>query len=704
MSMQSVPEWAFQVPSSLASDIKALGIGLQRFKAGDCSEAQFRTLRVPMGVYEQRESGTYFLRVRFPAGGLLPAQMRCLAESSKALGNGTLHVTTRQDIQVHRVSLESIVPVMEALAEAGLSSKGGGGNTVRNITSCCDAGACREEVFDVAPYSVAVTERLLEDSASFELPRKYKVAFSGCSADCAGATVNDVGFIARQKNGIQGFAVYVAGGMGNKSRTSELLYEFVEASEAYWVAESIKRVFDKHGNRKDKNKARLRFLLQSLGFEKFRDLCALELAALRVSAPEALCLRPFPQPMGKADHRGPQPPIADPAAFQKWRESNVQPQKQAGLFRVDIPLPLGDINSATMHALADVVAERGDGLLWVTQAQNLALRALCESELPSAYSELNRLGLASAQPALLRNLVACAGASMCRLGICQSRGLAKSLSTGLLNSNLDLEKAGNVRIHISGCPNSCGRHLVADIGLHGAARRTASGLVPHYVVSLGGKTQEGQTRFGSECGTIPAKNVPNFIVDLVRHWALVGDDSTLREYLGHPGHAAAKDLARVYREPPALYGDKNYHSDWDCDEPFSLAGRGAGECGAGVFDLIEVDLARAFESLKVGELYAATVAAARSLLVTRGEQPKTDIESLSLFQKHFIAGGLVDRAFDKLIETAVLNAADPSRFAPPPPEVSALVSTVRSLYDSMDASLRFEPVLPQNNQPHLQLD
>jgi sulfite reductase (ferredoxin) len=358
-----------------------------------------------------------------------------------------------------------------------------------------------------------------------------------------------------------------------------------------------------------------------------------------------------------------------------------------------------------MHALADVVAEHGDGLLWATQAQNLALRALSESELPSVHYELSHLGLASAQPALLRNLVACAGASMCRLGICQSRGLAKSVSAALLNSDLDLGKAGNVRIHISGCPNSCGRHLVADIGLHGAARRTASGLVPHYVVSLGGNTQEGQTRFGSECGTIPAKNVPNFIVDLLNHWTLVGDDSTLREYLGQSGHAAAKDLARVYGEPPTLDGDKKYHSDWDSDEPFSLAGRGAGECGAGVFDLIEVDLASAFDSLKVGDFYAATVAAARSLLVTRGEQPKTDIESLLLFQKHFIAGGLVDRAFDELIDTALLNAAAPKpegKFAPRPSDVTELVSTVRSLYDSMDVSLRFEPVRTQSKQSLLQ--
>jgi sulfite reductase (ferredoxin) len=471
------------------------------------------------------------------------------------------------------------------------------------------------------------------------------------------------------------------------------------------VAESIKRVFDKHGNRKDKNKARLRFLLQSLGFVKFRDVCATELEALRASAPEALRLRPFPQPIGKADRRGPQPPSADLAAYQNWRESNVQPQKQAGLFRVDVPLPLGDIDSATMYALADVVAEYGDGLLWATQAQNLALRALSESELPSVHNELSRIGLASAQPSLLRNLVACAGASMCRLGICQSRGLAKSVSAGLLNSDLDLEKAGNVRIHISGCPNSCGRHLVADIGLHGTARRTATGLVPHYVVSLGGKTQEGQTRFGSECGTIPAKNVPNFIVDLLSHWTLVGDDRTLREYLGQSGHAAAKDLARVHGEPPTLDGDKNYHSDWDSEEPFSLAGRGAGECGAGVFDLIEVDLASASESLKVGEFYAATIAAARSLLVTRGEQPKTDIESLLLFQKHFIAGGLVDPAFDELIETALLNAAAPKpegKFAPRPSDVTELVSTVRSLYDSMDVSLRFEPVRSQSKQPLLQ--
>ncbi len=707
MPTQSVPEWAFHVPANLAADIEELGRGVQRFKAGEFSEAQFRALRVPMGVYEQRESGTHMLRVRFPAGGLLPAQLRCLAKVSVAFGNGILHATTRQDIQVHRVSLDAIVPALTALASAGLSSKGGGGNTVRNITSCCYAGTCRDEVFDVAPYTVAVTERLMEDSISFELPRKYKIAFSGCSSDCAGATVSDLGFIARLKDGTKGFAVYLGGGMGNRSRTSNLLHEFAVASDVYLVAEAVKRVFDKHGDRKNKNKARLRFLVESIGFDRFREIYEFELAALRASNLAPLQTRPFPQPKKRSDHQWLNVQLADPTAYERWRASNVKPQKQAGFFRADIPLLLGDIEASTMIALADVVAQHGDGQLWATQAQNLAIRSLSEAELPELYAELAPLHLAIAQPPVLRNLVACAGASTCRLGICLSRGLAKSVSAGLVNSDLDLEKVGNLRIHISGCPNSCGRHLVADIGLHGAARRTASGLVPHYEVSLGGRTREGQARLAAGCVTIPAKNVPRFIVDVLKHWTLAANETDFHEYLDQQGRTAVKNLARSYREPPAPDGDKTYHSDWDSDEPFSLAGRGAGECGAGVFDLIEVDLASASESLKTGELYPATVAAARSLLVTRGEQPKTDLESLKLFRRHFLVEGLVDRSFDEIIEAAALVAATPKLerdFPPSLSEVTHLVSAVRSLYDSMDASLRFKPVSPQNAQPQLQLD
>ena len=287
--------WAFRVPAGQQTELDEFQKVLEQFKSKAMSEAQFRAIRVPMGIYEQRESGTYMLRVRFPAGGVSPDHLRCLGEVASTFGNGVLHITTRQEFQVHRVPLDSIMPALRLLAAAGLSTKGGGGNTVRNVTACADSGVCPGEVFDVVPYAIAITERIMADPLSFQLPRKYKIAFAACARDCPGATVNDVGFIARRQNGVDGFSVHVAGGMGGKSRVASLLHEFIPAPEAFLVAEAVKRVFDKHGDRRNKHLARLRFLVERLGLDKFRDLYDKELVVLRASAPAPLKIRPYPR-------------------------------------------------------------------------------------------------------------------------------------------------------------------------------------------------------------------------------------------------------------------------------------------------------------------------------------------------------------------------------------------------------------------------
>ncbi len=265
-------ETIFRLPETHAEDLAAFKEETERFKKGAVSPAKYRSFRVPQGVYEQREEGRFMLRVRLTAGAVLPDQMRALAVIARKYGNGVLHVTSRQDIQVHSVSLDSIHPALVALYHAGLSTKGGGGNTVRNITACYDAGVCTRECFDVTPYAVGLTEFLLVDPLSFQLPRKYKIAFSGCPQDCAGATVNDLGLIAKRRGDESGFAVYLAGGMGARSRVADLFEEFVPAVRIHLTAEAVKRVFDKHGNRKNKHKAMLRFLIEQMGLERFRTL------------------------------------------------------------------------------------------------------------------------------------------------------------------------------------------------------------------------------------------------------------------------------------------------------------------------------------------------------------------------------------------------------------------------------------------------
>jgi sulfite reductase (ferredoxin) len=296
---------------------------------------------------------------------------------------------------------------------------------------------------------------------------------------------------------------------------------------------------------------------------------------------------------------------------------------------------------------------------------------------------------------VLRNLVACAGASTCRLGICLSRGLAKAIRQELTGSRLKLESLGDLTIHISGCPNSCGRHPVGNIGLSGAARRVDGRLIPYYAVQLGGRVTEGQTRFGTNVGAIPARNAPAFVRDFLAAWQQSAESADFHRFVENDGRTAATELIERHQQAPSSKQNKEFFFDWDAQSAFSLAGRGTGECSAGVFDLIEVDLANARESLEAGRLYGAALSAARALLVTRNLQPKRDQEAFDLFQNHFVTEGLVDAALTEVIRAGSRAASEPDpaiAFSGCGPDVTALVASVRLLYESMDASLRFKPL------------
>ena len=683
----------YHLPDSLPDDLEQLRQMTLQFKEGAISAARYQAFRVPQGVYEQREGGTFMLRIRLPAGMLLPHQMRKLAEISQTQGNGLLHITTRQDIQVHRVSLDAIHPALVALQKVGLSSKGGGGNTVRNVSACCHAGVCPKEVFDVTPHAVAMTEFMLQDPLSFQLPRKYKIALSGCADDCAAATVNDLGLIAKHRDGVEGFAVYAAGGMGARSRVADLLEEFVPASDICLVAEAVKRVFDKHGNRKDKHKARLRFLIEGIGFDQFRDLYGKELDKLQNGPPP--CPAPrlvFQSGAGPAEQSGASPPDAS-EGFRRWVKTNVTPQKQDGCHIVEIPLFLGDIEQEKLRRLADVVERYGERMLRTTQLQNLVLRWVRDDALLKLYEELSALGLDVGRPAVLRNVVACAGASTCRPGICLSRGLAEAVSRQLAGSDLSAPNSlGRMNVHISGCPNACGRHPIAQIGFAGAARRVKGHLVPYYVLQLGGRVEEGKTELATGRQTIPARNIPAFLVEFLKAYQASAQFPDFYAFLEAGGRGIADDLATACNNVPDFEDDKNFYFDWGAEEIFSLAGRGPGQCGAGVFDLIEVDLASAADALKEGRRFAAAASAARALLVTRGQQASNDAEAFAMFQKSFVDERLIGADLGRVVAAGANAAADAdpeAAFDAEAQEVSSLVEAVRNLYENMDASLRF---------------
>jgi sulfite reductase (ferredoxin) len=553
-----------KLPSFFRDDLDHLNEEILRFKSGAISVADFRPFGAARGIYEQREAGTYMLRARCPAGIVLPDQMRTLARVSRQFGDGVLHLTTRQDIQVHGVLLDNIHPALVELIEAGLGAKGGGGNTVRNISGCSDAGVCPNEAFDISSHVVALTESLLPDPHSYQLPRKYKIAFSGCSRDCSGATVADLGFVAHVRDGVRGFAVYIGGGLGSGSRVGQLFEEFVPASEVFRVAEAVKRVFDQHGNRQNRNRARLRFLIQEIGLPKFREFYQRELAAIAQQAGS-------PEPAEEVASKPPALAAIEPAGqgFELWARRNVAAQKQANYHLVQIPLPLGDIAADRLSQLADVVEQCGRRELRATLWQNFTLRWVHTQELPGLYRSLAAIGLANSDAPLVRNVVACTGASICRLGFCLSRGLARAMRDRLSSPGVDLESLGNLRIQISGCPNSCSRHPVADIGLFGAVRRLHGHMAPHYVMQLGGRLGEGRSRLAEGEMPVPAKNVPALVSDLLLAFQRSPQCPDFDAFLEAGGRALADQLAIERQSLPTFEQDCDGYIDWDATKPFS---------------------------------------------------------------------------------------------------------------------------------------
>lgn len=551
-----------------SEDIAGVREAVAQFAAGELTEAELKHCCAPMGLYEQREAGLYMARVRLAAGAILPHQMHGLAEVSARYGNGILHFTTRQSLQVHGVPRHDLAEALVALQAAGLSTKGTGGDTVRNVATCPNTGVCPHQVFEVGPHAIALNEFLLPDEGSYQLPRKFKISLSGCASDCAGATVSDVGFIATIRDGARGFVVYAGGGLGARSAAAQLLEDFVPEADVLLIAEAIKRVFSQHGNRENRGRARLRFLIEERGFAVFEELYRQELAKLRETGLPELVLRPLPQPSLPKRPVSADSSLAEDAGFKAWVAANVTPQAQPGRHTVGISLPLGDIAAGVLRELSAVVESFGDGLLRATASQNASLRWVLTEDLPELYRRLAGLGLTGSEPAVLQNLVNCPGASTCRPGLLLSRGLAEAVADQLRASGLNLAAFADLSIKISGCPNACGRHPVADIGFSGMIRRVDDKPVPHYKVHLGGVVRAGKTRLARVAGTLPGRSVPAFLTDLL---AVFASSPQFPDFTAFVDTHAVKisELVAAHEAVPAFDDDSSYYCEWGSDEAYS---------------------------------------------------------------------------------------------------------------------------------------
>lgn len=569
----------YDIPVTLWDEVDELESFVQRHLDGRLDAASLKARRVPFGCYEQRQNGAYMLRIRCPGGALTPTQLRTIATLSSRYGAGHIHVTTRQEFQIHDLKLEDVVPVMRQLMNAGLATRGGGGNTVRNIILSPDAGVSPEEAFDPSPYAFALTSLLLAQPNSWTLPRKFKIAFSNSAKDSAYAQFNDLGFVATVQDGVLGFRVYVAGGMGTKPEVGHLLHEFIPADDVYLVAEATKRVFDKHGNRKNKNAARLRFLWNQLGKDGFCQWYEHELRELRQEGHGALEL---PKEQSRASTVLFFPVQDESREFQRWKKRFVVPQPQLGLCSVLVPVFLGNLKNDEAIALALFLEPFGKDVLRATLGQNLRLRNIPERYLANVYSVVKNVSELASAPALLANSISCTGADTCKLGICLSKGALRAISTGLMESALDLDQIPEFKLHLSGCPNTCGQHMLADLGFYGQVGRKNQRIFAAYGVVAGAVVRVGESRLARSLGRVSARDLPRFVCDVLQIWTQKKSRfNSFATYVDAEGAEDIKNICERYRNIPDFEKDSSYFFDWGASEPFSLAGKGLGECSAG---------------------------------------------------------------------------------------------------------------------------
>ena len=705
----------YQLPANLDDEINSLQQYVDGFKRGDVSPVEFKVQRVPFGCYEQRKKDTYMVRIRCGGSVVTPQQLEKIAEISKVHAASYIHLTTRQEIQLHYVLLDSLIPVIRELKTVGLSPRGGGGNTVRNIVAQEDAGIALDEAFDVTPYAIALTSRFVTEPDSWNLPRKYKHAFSGSSDDRGYATIHDAGFIAKIKDGQKGFTVYLAGGLGAKSQLAIKVHDFIPVSEVYNVAKAAKTLFYKNGNRKNRHAARLRFVLKKLGEEEFKKKYFEELEAIRQENYPPLEISEIDNT--PIDPGLPIEDASDQKDFELWKKRFVQKQKQEGACCIIIPAHLGHVDNDNAIALARFLKPFGENTIRIRKDQNFLLRNIPEKYLPNVYNILKATFDNFNRPFIIDKIIACAGASTCQLGICLSPGAATAIKRTLENVDFDLDSASDARINISGCPNSCGQHHVGHIGFFGKVSRKGDKVIPSYNVVTGGKVKEGETELAQIVGDVAAKDVPNLVHDALKTYVdKKGNFANFEDYTrSDEGREDIKAICSHYKKESEGELEHNYYFDWGTDKVFSVAERGKGECSAGIFDLIESDLGHIQRARKLIEeieqsggsmeqkqgLFKDVVFySSRVLLVSRALEPKSAQEAYNYFREHFINTGLVDTSFNELLK--IVESGHYAGLAGKKDLVFALADRMQLLYDVMDPSFNFKLPEAEKVSPPLQ--
>ena len=705
------------IPPEILEEIETFEQEARRMLSGEIVGDLFKPFRLQYGIYGQRQPGVQMVRIKIPFGGITANQLRRIAEIAERYTTGVGHVTTRQDIQLHFAELKDVPAIMRGLAEVGLTTREACANTVRNVTGCHLAGVCQGEVFDITPYAKTVAYHLLRNPLNQSLPRKFKIAFSGCRHDCALTPIHDIGLLAaKAADGTLGFRMVAGGGLGSAPRIAQVLREFTPIEELIPSIEAVIKVFDTLGNRKNRNKARMKFVIEKLGFAEFKRRWEEAYVAMGHA-------RPSTQPLKLLEHKDEPLPLIMPTSngvkphvngsmngsgqetsFGMWKRTNVVPQKQSGYVAAVVKLFMGDLTAGQMLHLADLAERYSNGNLRTTINQNMVIRWIPEARLGDLYEALAAQGLSDPGAELVEDIIACPGTDTCGLGITSSKGLARALAEVFPAGRVP-EDLKDVSVKISGCHNSCAQHHIATIGLHGVGKRIGEHTAPFYELHLGGKVN-GTAKIGQMTVKLPAKAVSaaiTHLIDVYRRDRKPGEG--LPAFIDRVGKNALKDELIPYTLVPAFADDATFYYDWEAEEEFVLEDLGPGECAGGALEMIENGILEADQELyqaklltdnhqyavSVNKSYRAVLAAAKALLVTEGLEPSSDAETFTEFDRRIAQKGVVPAIYRDLSkkvgdlgpkETTAESAREKMGFA------KGFVDACRSATDTMGKDLK----------------
>ncbi|PKH67122.1 nitrite reductase [Flavobacterium sp. ALD4] len=617
------------------------------FKEGKIDDERFRSLRLARGVYGQRQEGVQMIRIKLPFGKVTSEQLERITKVSDEYSTGRLHITTRQDIQIHYVSLDRTPELWAQLAIDDITLREACGNTVRNITASELAGVDVDEPFDVSPYAHAMFQFFLRNPICQEMGRKFKISFSSSDKDTALSYLHDLGFIPKIVNGERGFKVMLGGGLGSQPAHAELLSEFIPVNQIIPTTEGVLRIFDRYGERAKRLKARMKFLIKDIGRDEFMRLVDEEKAALSYQTIE-IDTTDFDVAIPETLLEVPKVTIEDKAAFEAWKKSNVIAQKQAGYYAIGIKVLLGDFYTDKARVLTDLIKNYGANELRFSLKQNIVVRNIKEENLAFFYQELAKLDFVTLGYDTINDITACPGTDTCNLGIASSTGIAEELERVLKLEFPQYKENREITIKISGCMNACGQHNMSAIGFQGMSINAGKLVAPALQVLLGGgNLGNGSGRFSDKVIKIPSRRGPDALRYILNDFEANANGKSFLDYYITQGEKYFYEFLKPLADTTNLV-DADF-IDWGNADNYVKA-VGVGECAGVVIDLVATLLLEAKDKLTFAQeafedknwadaiyhAYAGFVNGAKALLLSENEKTNHQAGIINLFDTVFI--------------------------------------------------------------------